>query len=172
MHRSLHAVIGVHGAQLTQAVLLPTRAYILELLPWVPYYLWGGWVTTTHVPTPLGVIFHRTDLNHIGRVPLCLHVNSSDVEADRLCLMNRTSGVINRFRWADRDYIVSPKIIEDFVTACLLGEHDSVCDEMQTRAERTHFVLYNAFCKASRNQSIFVARQYYREKNWMLPIPP
>ncbi len=178
MHRSLHAIIGVHGAQLTQAVLLPTHAYILELLPWVPYYLWGGWVTTTHVPTPLGVIFHRTDLNHVGHplgrdsVPLCLHVNSSDVEGDRLCLMNQTSGVINRFRWADRDYIVSPKVIEDFVTAYLLGDHDSVCDEMQTRAERTHFVLYNAFCKVSRNQSIFVARQYYREENWMLPIKP
>ena len=178
MHRSLHAVIGVHGAQLTQAVLLPTHAYILELLPWVPYYLWGGWVTTTHVPTPLGVIFHRTDLNHVGHplgrdsVPLCLHVNSSDVEADRLCLTNQTSGVIHRFRWADRDYIVSPKVIEDFVTAYLLGDHDSVCDEMQTRAERTHFVLYNAFCKVSRNQSIFVARQYYREENWMLPIKP
>ena len=89
-----------------------------------------------------------------------------------LCLMNGTSGMINRFRWADRDYIVSPKVIEDFVTAYLLGEHDSVCDEMQTRAELTHFVLYNAFCKASRNQSIFVARQYYREENWMLPIKP
>ena len=36
MHRSLHAVIGVHSAQLTQAILLPTHAYILELLPWVP----------------------------------------------------------------------------------------------------------------------------------------
>ena len=178
MHRSLHAVIGVHGAQLTQAVLLPTHAYILELLPWVPYYLWGGWVTTTHVPTPLGVIFHRTDLNHIGHplgrdsVPLCLHVNSSDVEADRLCLMNGTSGVIKRFRWADRDFIVSPKVIEDFVTAYLLDEHDSVCDEMQKRAERTNFVLYNAFCKASRNESIFVARQYYRDENWMLPKKP
>ena len=135
-------------------------------------------MTTTNVPTPLVVIFHKTDINHVGHplgrdsVPLCLHVNSSDVEADRLCLMNRTSGVINRFRWADRDYIISPKVIEGFLMAYLLGKHDSVCDEMQTRAEQTNFVLYNAFCKASRNQSIFVAWQYYREENWMLPKKP
>ena len=39
MHRSLDAVIGVHGAQLTQAILLPERAHVLELLPWVPDYI-------------------------------------------------------------------------------------------------------------------------------------
>jgi hypothetical protein len=178
MHRSLHAVIGVHGAQLTQGVLLKKDAYILELLPWVPYYLWGGWVTTTHVPTPLGIIFKGTDLNHVGHplgrdsVPLCLHVNSSDVEADRLCLMNRTSGVIDRFRWADRDFIVSSKVIEDFISTFLLNEDDSVCDVMKKGAERTNFVLYNVFCKARMNESIFVARQYYREENWMLPKNP
>ncbi|KAL3817224.1 hypothetical protein ACHAXA_009511 [Cyclostephanos tholiformis] len=178
MHRSLHAVVGVHGAQLTQAILLPTHAYVLELLPWVPYYLWGEWVTTTHVPTPLGVIFTGTDLNHVGHplgrdsVPLCLHVNSSDVEADRLCLMNQTSGVMDRFRWADRDYIVSPRTIEEFVSTFLLNDDDTICDEMRKRAERTSFVLYNAFCKSGGSPSTFIAQQYYREKNWMLPKKP
>jgi hypothetical protein len=38
MHRSLDGLIGVHGAQLTQGVLLPTHGYILELLPWIPSY--------------------------------------------------------------------------------------------------------------------------------------
>ena len=62
MHGSLHAFIGVHGAQLTQGVLLPNHGYILELLPWIPHYLWGSWVATTHAPTPLGVIFRETQL--------------------------------------------------------------------------------------------------------------
>ena len=42
MHRSLDALIGVHGAQLTQGVLLPKHGYILELLPWIPSYTGGG----------------------------------------------------------------------------------------------------------------------------------
>lgn len=36
LHRSLDALIGVHGAQLTQAVLLPPGSHVLELLPWIP----------------------------------------------------------------------------------------------------------------------------------------
>jgi hypothetical protein len=130
------------------------------------------------MPTPLGVIFSGTDLNHMGHplgrdsVPLCLHVNSSDVEADRLCLTNKTSGTIDLFRWADRDYIVSPKIVEEFISTFLLKEDDSICDEMQKLAEQTGFVFYNAFCKLDGNQSILIARQYYREKNWMLPKQP
>jgi len=38
MHRSLDVLIGVHGAQLTQAVLLPPHGHVLELLPWIPEY--------------------------------------------------------------------------------------------------------------------------------------
>jgi len=181
MHRSLHAIIGVHGAQLTQGILLTPHAYMLELLPWVPYYLWGRWVATTHSPTPLGIIYHRTDINHIGyplgreSVPLCLHVNTSDIDADRLCLMNVTTGVLPKFRWADRDYIVPPHVIEDFVTTYLLKKNginekkeDDYCDEMQRQAEETNFVLYNVYCKLS-NHSDYIAKQYYRKENWMLP---
>ena len=39
MHRSLDVLIGVHGAQLTQAVLLPPQGHVLELLPWIPDYI-------------------------------------------------------------------------------------------------------------------------------------
>ena len=39
LHRSLDVMIGVHGAQLTQAILLPKHAHVLELLPWVPSYI-------------------------------------------------------------------------------------------------------------------------------------
>lgn len=36
LHRSLDALIGVHGAQMTQALFLKPRAHVLELLPWIP----------------------------------------------------------------------------------------------------------------------------------------
>jgi len=77
LHRSLDVMVGVHGAQLTQGILLPPSSYILELLPWVPNYARGDWVSWTSRPTPLGVIFHNTDLNHFGyklgrcSVPIC-----------------------------------------------------------------------------------------------------
>ena len=36
LHRSLDALIGVHGAQMTQSLFLPPGSHILELLPWIP----------------------------------------------------------------------------------------------------------------------------------------
>ena len=39
LHRSLDVMIGVHGAQLTQAILLPDHAHVLELLPWITDYI-------------------------------------------------------------------------------------------------------------------------------------
>jgi hypothetical protein len=39
IHRALDAMIGIHGAQLTQAILLRSNAHVLELLPWVPVSL-------------------------------------------------------------------------------------------------------------------------------------
>jgi len=169
MHRSLHAFIGVHGAQLTQGVLLPKHGYILELLPWVPFYLWGGWVASTHRPTPLGIIFHNTDLNHVGyplgreSVPLCLHVDASDEKLERACLMNETKGgALKKFRWADRDFNVPVKVIEDFIVSFLLKENNSICDDMHKRAEQKNFVLYNAFCQRNMNQTRYIAEKYFR----------
>ncbi|KAL7543703.1 hypothetical protein ACHAXR_012990 [Thalassiosira sp. AJA248-18] len=174
MHRSLHAFIGVHGAQLTQGVLLPKHGFVLELLPWVPFYLWGVWVATMHQPTPLGIIFHKTDLNHVGyplsrdSVPLCLHVDPSDEELTRDCLMNETSGVIKKFRWAGRDFNVPLKVIKDFISTFLLKESNSICDDMRTRAEKKNFVLYNAFCH-NMNEKRYHAEHYFREKDGSKP---
>jgi hypothetical protein len=65
---------------------------------------------------------------------------------------------------------------EDFVTTYLLKTNDSndkkkeddYCDEMQRQAEETNFVLYNVYCKMG-NHSDYIAKQYYRKENWMLP---
>ena len=84
MHSSLDALVGIHGAQLTQGIFLPRQGFILELLPWIPDWSWGDWVATTSAPTPVGEMFHNTDLNHLGysldrdSVPLCKHVIEED----------------------------------------------------------------------------------------------
>ncbi|KAL3789073.1 hypothetical protein ACHAW5_009812 [Stephanodiscus triporus] len=165
MHRSLHALIGVHGAQLTQGVLLPPHGYILELLPWIPPYAHGEWVALTDGPTPLGEIFHNTDINHYGyslnrnSTPLCLHVEVSDENGTRLCLTNEENE--QKFNWAARDFIVPVNAIKVFVSAILRHGDEATCDEMRTGAEEGAFVLYNAYCRRSANQSNFVTEHYY-----------
>lgn len=170
MHRSLDAFIGVHGAQLTQGVLLPSQAYVLELLPWVPSYLMGDWVATVDRPTPLGIIFHNTDLNHVGyaldrdSVPLCLHVDRSDETHERDCLMNTTNGMSKKFRWDIRDFAVRPKVIEDFISSFLLQEESTnsmLCDDKQQRAVEKNFVFYNAYCRQDLNSREYHAEHYY-----------
>ena len=173
MHRSLSAFIGVHGAQLTQGVLLPRHGYILELLPWIPFYLWGAWAASVQKPTPLGIIFHNTDLNHVGyplgreSVPLCLHVDSSDQERERRCFMDKKRN-LQKFRWADRDFNVQLKVVEDFISTFLLKDNNSTCNDMQKRAEEKNFVLYNAFCQNETGDK-YRAEHYYRESDTSQP---
>ncbi len=134
MHRSLHALVGIHGAQLTQGVLLPSHAHILELLPHIPPGDWGGWVASTNAPTPLGIIFHNTDLNHFG-YPL----------GNETCSPSCTG-------FDKRDFNVSVTVVEDFVSTFLLKRDDNItmsCDAMEHEAERKKFVLYNVFCLTS-----------------------
>jgi hypothetical protein len=69
-HRSLNALIGVHGAQLTQGFLLPTHGYILELLPWISSYTGGGWTASTEAPTPSAKYLC---IPSAGRVRLYVH---------------------------------------------------------------------------------------------------
>lgn len=56
LHRSLDVMIGVHGAQLTQAILLPPHAHVLELLPWIPSYI--RFVTAIMTNFVIIVVFH------------------------------------------------------------------------------------------------------------------
>ena len=68
--RLLDALIGVHGAQLTQGVLLPMHGYILELLRWVSSYTGGGWTFSTGAPTPSAKYLC---IPSAGRVHLYVH---------------------------------------------------------------------------------------------------
>ena len=73
-HYELSALFGVHGAQLTEAIFMHhPHSLVVEFLPFVPEKtnITGDWVRLVHRPTPLGIIFNHTNLNHIG-YPLTL----------------------------------------------------------------------------------------------------
>ena len=147
LHRSLDALAGVHGAQLTQAVLLPPNAHVLEMLPWVTDYIRGKWVQTTHTTTPLGVIFHNTDLNHLGysldrdSVPLCDGVEEAELHT---CFMKSRK----KFIWENRDFNVEPRAVLKYVEKFVLRntqEKTQPCEEMEVGLG-DRFVLYNVHC--------------------------
>mmetsp|Transcript_28723 Transcript_28723/g.69143 ORF Transcript_28723/g.69143 Transcript_28723/m.69143 type:complete len:244 (+) Transcript_28723:233-964(+) len=144
-------MIGVHGAQMTQGILLEPHAHVLELLPWITDYIRGKWVQTRHGPTPLGVIFHNTNLQHVGyslnrsSVPMCEGVNEG---AEQQCFMKQRK----KFIWENRDFVVGAepilKYIENFV---LFGRKKTrTCTELNERLD-DRFVMYNVWCAKPRH---------------------
>lgn len=196
LHRSLDALIGVHGAQLTQGVFLPPNATVVELLPWTPkdYFgtgreVWGDWTSTKHQPTPLGIMYHNTDLRHAGyplgrdSVPLCqnasnevMHDFSKDPSASddehnevetelEYCLYEIASAEPDIFRWDNRDFVVDTEMIKNFVDVFLPSSGASdvqSCDRLRQRGERKRFVLYNIWCMV---KGVGVSLKHYYQNN-------
>jgi hypothetical protein len=158
MHMSLNALVGIHGAQLTHAVLLPEERFVLEILPWIPRNItdWGDWTDRVSSPTPLGEIFHNTNLHHVGyrlgreSVPLCEHLEWADKDL-KACLLNETNGNDDKFNWETRDFNVEEKVVTTFISSFLLNSIPN-CKRMQEGAEESGFVIYNAFCSKKRNK--------------------
>ncbi|KAL7471786.1 hypothetical protein ACHAXS_012099 [Conticribra weissflogii] len=152
IHRSLDAIVGIHGAQLTQAIFLPRHATILELLPWHPkgYSLRGAWTQSRDGPTPLGIIYHNTDLNHYGysldrdSVPLCQHVSE---EQEEECFMSSENR--DKFVWANRNFNVNPDTVEQFILHLLLlgSEKGRKCERLMDGLN-DNYVLYNVWCES------------------------
>ena len=167
LHRSLDVLIGVHGAQLTQAVVLPPYAHVLEILPWVPSYIRGNWVTRRDGPTPLGVIYHNTDLNHAGysldrtSTDLCVGVGEVGSEEEKECFLSRRK----IFIWDNRDFNVDPKVVIQYIENLVLFMRDDEmgkqCAEVKGRLD-DRFVLYNVWC-AEEEESTLSVSHYYAE---------
>ncbi|KAL3804882.1 hypothetical protein HJC23_006654 [Cyclotella cryptica] len=174
IHRSLNALIGVHGAQLTHGIFLRPGAQVLELLPWIPDYMRGGWTARTSSPTPLGIIFHNTDLNHYGygldrsSVPLCQGVSSA--KHDKECLTSEEN--MRKFDWSERDFIVDTRVVIQFVRKFVLQKKVRICNDLEADA-MGEFVLYNVWCRddgnvgggvnSSPKEKLYI-RHFYREK--------
>ena len=164
LHRASNALIGVHGAQMTQAVLLPQHGHVLELLPWVPenYNLRGLWVQIRHGPTPLGVIFHNTDLNHLGyslgrdSVPLCKGVGEVGSEKEKACLNSKENR--KSFIWESRNFVVDPNVVLQYIEQFVLA-NSKECKDM-SEALDDEFVLYNVWCEED-GESKSELKHYY-----------
>lgn len=159
-HAAMDALIGIHGAQLTEGILLHDNAWILELLPYVPdYIIMGAWTRTTHTPTPLGHYFDETALNHAGYLleresaPYCLE------DDDPTCWGYSKSP------WDDRNFNVNPDIVETFVKRLVVGkEEQRRCADLQ-RAAANQFVLYNVICQdgSSKKETPSVHHFYWKK---------
>ena len=112
----------------------------------------GKWVQTTHGLTPLGVIFHNTNLNHLGysldrdSVSMCKDVPEENLEK---CFREKENW--RRFAWAKRDFTVNVDDMLRYIGDFVLYNRDEVrtCDDL-TGALNERFVLYNVWCKKRR----------------------
>jgi len=172
LYRSINALIGIHGSQLTQGVLMPTGSITMELFQWFPknwnYTLWGdGWTNSKTSPTPMGILWHNTDINEVSfslerdSVPLCQNMsdnifvnvpmNDGIYNASELQYCLETND--NLWRWDRRNFNVRLDIIDTFVDVFFYHRFNTsasvipFCDDLRQRGERNDFVLYNVVCK-------------------------
>lgn len=150
IHAACDMIFGIHGAQLTEAIWMRDGSVVVELLPWMPDNAkYGPWTRSTHRPTPLGVIFSESPLNHIGyrleraSAPYCL--NKTDPLELKQCFRG--------FLWDNRDFQVNPETIKDMIGKFAPTFHRQgaevtvpICGKLQERAGHRIYVLYNVYC--------------------------
>lgn len=178
LHGALNGgLIGIHGSHLVNANLLPLGAHVLELLPWFPGFMkWGrSWARKSKTHTPLGSMFHNSDLNHFGfalerrSAPLCKEYIGS--KNDTTCLQDLYDDDMQKVWWGNRDFYVDPVIVETFLSRFLV-DPPLACDEFWARQQmkltvdgrEKAFVLYNVVCRENLNGSSS-AHHYYLDED-------
>ena len=157
-HSGLDALIGIHGAQLTEAVWMKPGSLVVEILPYIPEGIaYGRWATYTHQPTPLGIIFDGTDLLHVGyklereSAPYCYNSTTLD------CWQ------AGSFPWDQRDFIAPAEAIERMIDVFMVHRPETCDDYRELSQASTNFVVYNAQCfpAGSTNNSIGTRHFYW-----------
>jgi hypothetical protein len=133
----------------------------------------GAWTARTETPTPVGIMFHNTDLFHYGyklnrsSVPLC-HNTTSIHELDRECLTSK--GNSDKFDWDKRDFVVDVHVVIQFIEDFVLRDIVT-CKELKAKS-RNEIVLYNVWCKDDAIENAGISdtdtklhlRHYYRKQ--------
>jgi hypothetical protein len=141
MHGALDGLIGIYGAQLTEAVWMKPGSLVVALLPWLhPDVNESKSVRAVKEVTPLGVIFSDSDLNHVGyplqrqSAPDCKEQGKHETK----CWQDHP--------WDSRDFEGTSESIVDAITIFFLANPTESCTEYQELAA-DKFVLYNIHCK-------------------------
>jgi hypothetical protein len=166
-HAALDGLVGIHGAQLTEAIWMKPGSWVVELLPFVPDYIHkGSWTKTTDKPTPLGAIFDGTDLNHVGHplqrgsAPYCYGLEG---EAYEDCW--------NITGWDWRDVLWEPQALVDVLLGTVaLATNTSKCLDFQDRARDGFLVLYNIHCAAADDDGGEITLNHFYVPKGGLPV--
>jgi hypothetical protein len=164
-HAGLDALMGIHGAQLTHALLMPKGSLVVEFLAWLPYNfngdeVYGSWTTWADRATPVGMMFTDTDLNHIG------HPLQRSGSVDTCHGENYKGRCYHEYEnhWGNRDFIVEYDVIRDIVQKFYV-EKPKTCTDYENISE-DEYVLYNIQCMAENTTEIEI-RHFYRPNEWV-----
>jgi hypothetical protein len=166
MHGALDGLIGIHGAQLTEAVWMKPGSLVVEFLPWLhPEMFEGAWTRTVKQPTPLGAIFSGTDLNHVG---FPLHRQSAPYCQERLNSTEEETKCWQGHHWDSRNFEGTGESIVDALTMLFVANPRENCTEYQEMAA-DNYVLYNIQCK-TRNDHVSSPHHFFWKKE-LVDIP-
>lgn len=153
---ALDALIGIHGAGLTHATWMKPGSLVVELLPFLPKNItYGDWTRTIDGPTPLGVIFHQTDLTHVGyRLPRTSAPYCNDT-VDLECWRKNN--------WEVRDFVAASSTVTELIEL-FLSQRPSTCPDYQA-AGGSKFVVYNVNCSVGDDELAAPHHYYHNETN-------
>ena len=183
VHGGLDALIGIHGAQMTEAIFMKEGSLVVEILPFVlGVNRMGHWTRSVDKPTPLGIIYNDSDLDHIGYaldVRSIAHIACSKKNVQQQqqitlkhCLLEKGN------MWSDRDFTVPVDAVIDILSRFVVNKPNQ-CYDFE-RAAADDYVLYNVNCVEDDTKSIIEdpdtistqskksVHHFYRTQDWQM----
>jgi hypothetical protein len=153
LHGALDVLLGIHGSQLTEAIWMRPGALVVELLAYIPAGVsWGQWTRTTKNPTPIGVSYHGTDLNHIGYVMK----QKSAIDCKYFTNLTEVDKCFETKNWASRDFTADADEVMEPIRRFHLSRELSSCEYWKNQSESTDgkFAFYNVNCAESSGEKL------------------